>query len=364
MVDERRELDKWKLRTYQLVSFALFLFIANSLINAADKISDVVITFFIAVLINYLLAKPVDFLTKYIRYRIISVAIIYLTFISLLILISVYLFPEIFSQLKLLSNTIPSLVPKLKYSLDSFTAFLAGHQIILPFSFDLNGFVNGALEAIKDFKISQFSSILTSFIKNSVSAGLYIVLTIIISFYLLVDGKRVWELFLTPFDGKVRDHLVNVKSKIDKGLYAFIIGQFQVASMTTLVMLSSYFILKVPFALVLGLAQMLEMLPVIGTWMAIIPCLIIVGFSTSFTKAFIAFIVYMAYTQIFRDNFITPRIMGDALGFHPIAIILGLIIGAKLYGAFGVIFALPIMAVISGVIQYMHEISRLKVRKF
>ena len=56
--------------------------------------------------------------------------------------------------------------------------------------------------------------------------------------------------------------------------------------------------------------------------------------------------------------------MGDALGFHPIAIILGLIIGAKLYGAFGVIFALPAMAIISAVIQYMHEINSLKVRKF
>ena len=144
-----------------------FLFIGNSLINAADKISDVVVTFFIAILINYLLAKPVDFLTRYIRYRVISVAIIYLTFIAVLTLISVYLFPEILAQLRALSNTIPTLVPKLKYSLDYLTAFLAEHQIILPFSFDLNAFVNGALEAIKDFKISQFSSFLTSFIKNS-----------------------------------------------------------------------------------------------------------------------------------------------------------------------------------------------------
>ena len=124
-------------------------------------------------------------------------------------------------------------------------------------------------------------------------------LTVIISFYLLVDGKRVWELFLTPFDGKLKDHLINVKKKIDNGLYAFIIGQFQIASLTTVVMLSTYFILKVPFALVLGLAQMLEMLPVIGTWTAIVPAIIIVGFSTTFTKALIVFIVYMAlYTDI------------------------------------------------------------------
>ena len=364
MVDVRKNIDTWKLRTYQLVSFALFLFIANSLINAASKISDVVVTFFIAILINYLLAKPVEFLNKYIRYRIISVAIIYLTFIAILILLSVYLFPEILVQLRALSNSIPVLIPKVKSLLDAFTSFLASHQIVLPFSFNLNGFVNGALEAIKEFKISQFSSFLTSFIKNSFSIGLYLVLTVIISFYLLVDGRRVWDLFLTPFEGKFKEHLINVKKKIDNGLYAFIIGQFQIASLTTLVMLSTYFILKVPFALVLGLAQMLEMLPVIGTWLAIIPCIIIVAFSTSFTKAFIVLIVYMTYTQIFRDNLITPRIMGNPLGFHPVAIILGLIVGAKLYGAFGVVFALPAMSIISAVIQYMHEMNSLKLRKY
>ena len=158
--------------------------------------------------------------------------------------------------------------------------------------------------------------------------------------------------------------MINIKKKIDSALYAFIIGQFQIASLTTLVMLSTYFILNVPFALVLGLMQLLEMLPVIGTWMAIIPCILIVAFSTSLTKALVVLVVYMAYSQIFRDNLVTPRIMGDALGFHPVAIILGLIVGAKLYGVMGVVFALPAMAIFSAFAQYFHELNSLRLRKY
>jgi predicted PurR-regulated permease PerM len=54
--------------------------------------------------------------------------------------------------------------------------------------------------------------------------------------------------------------------------------------------------------------------------------------------------------------------MGDALGLHPLAIILAIIIGAKTQGVFGIIFALPILAMCNAVIDYFAELNRLKVR--
>jgi predicted PurR-regulated permease PerM len=69
----------------------------------------------------------------------------------------------------------------------------------------------------------------------------------------------------------------------------------------------------------------------------------------------------MFYSQIIRDNFITPRVMGSNLGFHPLAILLALLIGAQLGGIAGVIIAIPLLAVITSVIDYNLELSELKV---
>lgn len=364
MANESRLITVWKLRTYQLFVISLFFFIANNILAAFSQISDICASFFVGVLINYLLSKPVDFLTRYIRSRVMSVAIIYLAFIALIITILIHGFPLIFTQAQALVAVFPQLLPKINSIMEFVLLYLAQHQINISFvSLDLSSFANNLLQLKQNMTVADFGGLITSFLTNSFSAILYSLLAILISIYLLVDGNRVWELFLEPFTGKLQDHLINLKIKVDRSLYAFIIGQFQIASLTTLVMLCTYFAMNIPFALVFGLCQMLEVIPVFGTWIAIVPCVILIGFATTPSKALIAFGIYIFYTQIIRDNIIAPRIMGDALGFHPLAIILGLLVAAKLYGGLGVVFALPIMAIISALIQYFREISHLRVRK-
>ncbi len=364
MANESRVLTVWKLRTYQLFVISLFFFIANNIAAALSHISDICASFFIGVLINYLLSKPVDFLTRYIRSRALSVAIIYLVFISILITLVIHGLPVIFVQAQALLNVFPQILPKINSVIELVLLYLAQHQINISFvSLDLSSFANNLLQLKQNMTVADFGSVITSFVTNSFSVLLYLLLSVLISVYLLVDGNRVWDLFIGTFTGKLKDHLTYLKVKIDRSLYAFIIGQFQIASLTTLVMMLTYFTMNIPFALVFGLCQMLEIIPVIGTWIAIVPCIILIGFATSPTKALIAFGIYIFYTQILRDNFITPRIMGDALGFHPLAIIIGLLVAAKLYGALGIVFALPLMAVIGAVLQYFLELHNLRVQK-
>ena len=59
-----------------------------------------------------------------------------------------------------------------------------------------------------------------------------------------------------------------------------------------------------------------------------------------------------------------PRIMGDALGLHPIGVIIGLIIGAKLGGMAGVVLALPLLAVATAVIDHFVEFNKLSVKRY
>jgi predicted PurR-regulated permease PerM len=355
-----RNILAWKKKVYQTVFVSLLLAIFYFLVQIGHSIKEILVTFAIAILINYLLAKPVSFLTKYIRIRALSILIIFLLFVSSFSLLVFYLLPKVIDQLKALKTAAPDLAHSIETASYAINNFLANYSIELPIHINKTELTESLVRYITKINLYDFSFV-APLVVSSVSIILYMVLTLILSFYFLLDGDRVWELFLMPFSKRFTLHLRAIKRKVDSSLYAYIVGQFQIASLTALVMLVTYIALQIPYALILALVQMLEIIPLIGTWAAIVPCILIVGATKGWSSALIAFIVYIIYSQFIRDNFIAPKIMGTALGFHPVGIILGLIIGAKLGGAVGVVLVLPLLAVIFAIVDYFVELSRLKV---
>lgn len=364
MIDEEKSLLSLQKKVLKLVFMLLWMTLGYIVLKISEPVQEVALAFFVAILINYLLSSPVTFITKYVKSRLASVLIIYLGSISSAIFIIYSLSPAIAQQIIALRNAMPSLIENLDKFLINVNDFLyLKYQIQLPLEkLHTNELLAQLLSMLAKLNLIHVGDTIGALLFSSVSVLLFIVLTIILSFYLLVDGDRAWHLFLIPFSPKVTRHLKNIKAKIDALLFAYIVGQFQIASLTALVMMLCYLILGIPYALLFASAQMLEIIPVIGTWVAIVPCICIIFLTSGSSKALIVTIVYLIYSQFVRDNFVAPRIMGDALGLHPLAIILAIIIGAKTQGVFGVIFALPILAMFNAVVDYFAELNRLKVR--
>ncbi len=320
-------------------------------------------SFAIAILINYFLAKPIDYLTKFIKVRSISVSVVFIGFISIIALLIAYFIPASFEQLLALKRALPSIVNNLFLFLLSIQSFLSKYQIDLQLpSLDEQLIIKQLLSVIPKINYQSIGSIAGNLVSGSVSAVAYMILTIIMSFYLLVDGKRAWELFLIPFSRRMRLHLCGIKDKADRCLYAFLIGQIEIASLTSLVMLITYIVLGVPFALLFALLQLLEIIPVIGTWTAIGISITVILFTSGFYKALIVFVVYILYSQLVRDSFVAPKILGENLGYHPLAIITTLVLGAQIGGIPGVVLALPLLAIIISVLDYNIELRNLKLR--
>ncbi len=364
MMDEKKSLISLKIKVYQLVLILLSLILGYVFIKFTAPLHEIVMAFATAVLLSYLLASPVAFMTRFIRFRAISVGLIFLAFVALISLLVYKITPVIALQVKALKIALPNLISNVDSFLVQISNFLSNnYQIQLPLEyFDKNQLLSQLMTFLTSFNILGFGDTLGGVIFNSVTAVIYVVLTVILSFYMLVDGDRAWKLFLVPFSDKIKTHMGYIKAKIDISLHAYIVGQFEIASLTSLVMLVTYLILGVPYALLFAFAQMLEIIPVIGTWAAIVPCISIIFFTSGASKAFLVLAIYLIYSQFIRDNFIAPKVMGNALGFHPLAIILAIIIGATLKGAFGVIFALPILAMAAAIVDYFVELRRLKVQ--
>lgn len=360
---EDKSLVFWQKKTYQMLFIVLWAALIMLFLKIGSYFEEILISFAIAVLINYLLSKPVDYINKVVKVRFIAILIMFIAMLAVITFVSIYIFPLIGSQLLLLKKSLPGIIFEAESMFVSLREFLLRYQIEIPaLHLSKTQIVNNLGTAITKVNVADFGNIITSIFLNSINAIVYVSITFIFSIYLLHDGNKVWDIVVTPFNQKMQNHFNEIKKKADDSLYAYIFGQFQVAALTASVMLVTYLVLGTPYALLLGFTQLLEIIPVLGTWTAIIPSIIVVFLTSGPSKGLIAMIVYLVYSQLIRDQIVAPRIFGTMLGFHPLVIILTMVVGAKLLGPVGIIIAIPFVAVISSIFDYFLELSRLRVQ--
>src|SRR5947209_721222 len=112
-------------------------------------------------------------------------------------------------------------------------------------------------------------------------------------------------------------------------------------------------------ALLIGvLAFLFETIPMVGRALASIPAILLsLLLPAPFPRTF-WIVIYFIAVQMVESNILGPRIVGHAVGLHPVASILALIIGAQLFGAFGALLATPIVAAAWVVIASLYRSVR------
>lgn len=158
------------------------------------------------------------------------------------------------------------------------------------------------------------------------------------------DGIKAFVFELLPF--RVRqialDHYVEIDSKIA----AFIRGQVLVAGvLAVLYSLGLLLFTDIDLALLIGvMAGLLFVVPYLGTILGIalgtLMALLKFGLSFQILQVWIVF----AVIQAFEGAVLTPKIVGDSVGLHPVAVMVSLLVGASLFGIFGMLLAVPLAA--------------------
>jgi predicted PurR-regulated permease PerM len=175
--------------------------------------------------------------------------------------------------------------------------------------------------------------------------GLVLVLVYLI--FLLIDYpefSRAWPGFLPP---QYRDQTVDFFAQFDAALRQYLRGQSVVALLTGTMYATGFTLIGLPMAVPFGLfIGLLNMVPYLAA-VSIVPGLLLAVLRAIEGEAGIAssigllFCVY-AVIQVLQDTVITPRVMGQATGLRPIAILLGVFIWGKLLGFLGLILAIPL----------------------
>ncbi len=347
----------WTDRAAKALTISLYITIFVAFVVLGLMLKDLLKLFIFGLLINYLLSNPVKYLTKFLKIKAIAIFLCFSVIIVFFISLINLLYPIFEEQWSGLGSSLPDLSVQIRYLLTNTQINGDVHNLLQMILDTLENHQHSFTDFIStvgnNFGYENFYQVFSISLVKSVNIITGCILTLIISFYLLLDGERLWQLFADLFPQHYSKHLIEIKKRIDTNLYALVVGQFKIAMMTATVMLCTYFFIASKFAILLGSLQMLEFIPILGTWTAIIPSIIIVFATSGQAKAITAASIYLIYTQIIRDHIIAPRIMGSAFGIHPLVVIFGLLIGIEIFGLIGIVVSLPIIAISSAVVDYL-----------
>lgn len=180
-------------------------------------------------------------------------------------------------------------------------------------------------------------------------------LVIIVSFYLLVDGKRMGPYLLKFMPEANRARTGYVAGRIHTVLGAYLRGQlYLILLMTGVSFIVLEFIFKVPYAVPLAiLTGFLEILPLLGP--AIAATLAGgVAFAAHGAPAAIGVIVAYTVLRLLEDQVVMPLVVGKIVELHPVTTIFAVLAGGAIAGVIGMLLAVPVAAAIKVILDFMY----------
>lgn len=162
--------------------------------------------------------------------------------------------------------------------------------------------------------------------------------------YLLWDLPRVqvWAYGAVP--ARHRDELAEVAGRLSEVVGGFVRGQLLIAAYVGVATSIGLAIIGLPFWLVLGLiAGVTNVVPLIGPFVAGLLGVLVALFTDGLGLA-IAVVVVMTIVQQGDNQLVSPMVMGRTVRLHPLVVLLALVVAGTLYGVFGLLIAVPVVA--------------------
>lgn len=205
---------------------------------------------------------------------------------------------------------------------------------------------------------NDFLSNAVSGITNIVGAVTNVVVGLItmpiILYYLLKEGHKLPKNILQFFPNKHRSSIGDLLRKINIQVSQYVRGQIIVAFFVGVMFVIGYSIIDLNYGVLLGvLAGFLNIIPYVGSFLAMIPA-IIVGLVTS-PLMLVQVLIVFSIEQFIEGRVISPQVLGSNLSIHPVTILMVLLTAGKLFGLTGFILGIPGYAVLKVIFMHVFE---------
>jgi len=326
-----------------LIGLAIFI----SLFLLFKRLSNVLLPFFVAWLLAYLLQPFVSFFQHKLKFksRVLSIIATLLLFFGTIIGIIWILTPIVSVEIQKLSQLIATYSQDL--NVNSYLPAAWQHEIQhylshLNFQTILKdeNIMNG---------IKKLAPQLWDFINGSLDFVLGFAVVIIVFLYLifiLLDFEKISASMLGIIPPKYKTLITEIISDLDSGMNRYFRGQALIALIVGTLFAIGFSFTGLPMAIIMGLLiGLLTMVPYLKA-IALIPCLMLgllqsVETGQSYGSVLIGIAVVFIVIQSLEDMLLVPKIMGKVTGLNPAIILLSLSVWGSLMGMVGMIIALP-----------------------
>jgi putative heme transporter len=182
-----------------------------------------------------------------------------------------------------------------------------------------------------------------------------IVLILVLTFFFIKDGARLWEWVVELFHEDRHEALLEVGNRSWAALSAYVQGVFLVATIDAVLIGAALLIVGVPVALpLIVLTFVAAFFPIVGAFTAGAAAVLVALVANGLPAALVIFAVIVLVQQL-EGNVFYPVVVGRKLQLHPVGILLALTAGGVLAGVAGAFLAVPLAAVGAAVLGYMRE---------
>ena len=290
--------------------------------------------------------------------RTVAVTVVFILMLSLLTTVLLIIVPMLVEQIRLLIHRLPEWIDWFSGTALPWMASKLGFELI---DFDHQQFSEMFKQYWKEistaaFKVADFISrggmAVASLLTN-------LVLIPVVTFYLMRD----WDLFIKAIHDLLPRNMeagvTGMALEVDDVLGAFFRGQLMVMVALGIIYTLGLSLIGIELAVLIGMgAGLLSIVPYLGS---IVGVVVAVGAAIfQFQDVFhpIMVLVVFGIGQSAEGMYLTPKLVGDKIGLHPVVVIFAVLAGGQLFGFLGILLALPAAAVLNVLVRHVHQSYR------
>jgi predicted PurR-regulated permease PerM len=318
-------------------------------------LAPILTPFLIAALLAYLGDPLVDRLESLGLPRTLAVVVVFAGLLVVLAAVITLLVPVVGAQIEALANAIPRYVAWINTVVFPWLEHRLGINVS---ALDLAALRDTLTAHIREAGTAAANIVSYITYSGAVLVGwlLNLMLVPMVAFYLLRDWDQLVQALRGLLPRNIEPTATGLVRESDAVLGGFLRGQLLVMICLGTIYSSGLWLVGVQFSLLIGLlAGLVSFVPYLGVIVGLVVASLAVLFQTQDLTQLIGVALVFTVGQALEGMVLTPWLVGDRIGIHPVAVIFAVLAGGQLFGFFGVLLALPAAAVLAVLVRHTRE---------
>ena len=283
-----------------------------------------------------LILPSVNFLNRKLNFHIITATLIMLVLLILCLSISIYFLAskltmqitDFIRNWEYYYDSIDNLTKDCCYAISKYTG-VSGNTLYV----NISAQADNAFNAIKDRFTPELMNYSIATIKGLIDIMIFILITFISLFFFTKDHEKISHYMKSCI---LHDEIEFMQNIIHTVVSAYIKSQLIIMSLVAIICTIGFTLVKNPYSILYGIiVGILDILPLIGAGTFLLPISIFYGLKGNFLGSIILFVTFILCYLI--REILEPRLMGARIGIHPLASLIAIFVGYKIFGFIGMI---------------------------